>query len=940
MPADDVTISGSWSSAPEETFNVTYSWTGAPSSGVTLPTDDNNYYAGDIVSIDTTYSAGYEITVDHVIYTFSGWDSSALADGKMPANDVTISGSWSSTPETYTLTYNANGGDEGSVPINNNTYETGKIVGLETDPKPTHSDVNGTKVVFIGWSETQCEEIFEAGEDYGAISTSVTFQYEDITVYAVWGYDTNGDDIADATQVLIEPAAMTIYTGGEDGYDGIVNGEGNIVSSNNSLPEPGFYFTLPYDLEQAIKEDADISSDEAADLSGYLTITASTSGGESRKWTVTLYDDDPAHNSAVNGRYVYRILTTTDGQDPVRLQFTDQDGTVQISDEFTIADALYQTYTMGIYKGAVESSTVEATVTIDDSSAGSASVGLVDSTLTIRGVTGKEVTTPIAGTVSDPVETITAATGDKTPSYYINGSKILVSNQSAVQLLVDKIAGDESTENALLNMAEDKLPENATYEFKYLDLVDTSNGNVWVTMGTDDSLTVYWPYPDGTGKDDSFTIVHYKGLDREFDLSDLNAQKVDLEVYSTEDETLEATDQGLKFTVNSFSPFVLAYDNAAPGLSVDKSIETVNGRDYTGGRVSVGDTIGYSIVVKNTGNTTLTNVTVSDTLWTAGQTITVDGSTASVNDDGNYVISTLNAGDSVTITYTYKVVRSDGGKTLSNTAVAKDDNGTTGEATEEVVVKRPSSGGDVEPPVLDTENHYGYIVGYDDGTVRPNGKITRAEVATIFFRLLTDESRDAYWCQTNDFSDVSASDWYNNAISTLTNAGILDGYEDGTFRPNGNITRAEFATIAVRFFDLTYEGEDLFPDISDHWARDYINQAAAAGFVNGYEDGTFRPNNAITRAEAVTLVNRTLERKPHKAHLLDDMIQWPDNMDQTTWYYADIQEATNSHEYYMTTSEQGEEYEIWTELLPMRDWPALEKEWSDANSSTGADVTR
>ena len=255
-------------------------------------------------------------------------------------------------------------------------------------------------------------------------------------------------------------------------------------------------------------------------------------------------------------------------------------------------------------------------------------------------------------------------------------------------------------------------------------------------------------------------------------------------------------------------------------------------------------------------------------------------------------------------------------------------------------IKKHDGGGTVEPPVLDTENHYGYIVGYDDGTVRPNGKITRAEVATIFFRLLTDESRDAYWCQTNDFSDVSASDWYNNAISTLTNAGILDGYEDGTFRPNGNITRAEFATIAVRFFDLTYEGEDLFPDISDHWARDYINQAAAAGFVNGYEDGTFRPNNAITRAEAVTLVNRTLERKPHKAHLLADMIQWPDNMDQTTWYYADIQEATNSHEYYMTTSEQGEEYEIWTELLPMRDWPALEKEWSDANSSTGADVTR
>ena len=929
-------------------YKVTYSWTGAPSSGVTLPTDDSNYHAGDTVSVDTTYSAGDKITVDHVVYTFSGWDSSALVDGKMPANDVTISGSWSSTPETYTLTYNANGGDEGSVPTNNNTYETGKIVGLVTAPKPTHSDVNGTKVVFIGWSETQCEEIFEAGEDYGAISTSVTFQYEDITVYAVWGYDTNGDDIADATQVLIQPAAMTIYTGG-NGYTGVVTDEkGDIVGANtegNGLPEPGFYFTLPYKMDQAIKTAAD-GEGNAADLSQYLTITAEADDGtgtsKDRSWSIQLYD--PTGTSDVNGKYVYSF-EPAEGQDPVRMQFIDAEGNITISDVFEIETALYQEYVMSLYQGSVQADTVKAVVSIENQPDLTSAVGLVDSTLTIRGVTGEEVTTPIEATVSDPVKTITAATGNQAPSYYINGSQILVSNQSAVQLLVDEIVNSEledgtKVQDALLDKAKEELPANATYEFKYLDLVDTSNGNVWVTMGKNDSLTVYWPYPDGTSKEDSFTIVHYKGLDREFDLSDLNEQNVTLEVYSTENGKLKATDQGLMFTVNSFSPFVLAYDNAEPGLSVDKSIETVNGRDYTGGRVSVGDTIGYSIVVKNTGNTTLTNVTVSDTLWTAGQTITVNGSTDSVNDDGSYVIETLAPDAFVTITYTYKVVRSDGGKTLSNTAVAEDGSGgTTGKDTEEVVVKRPSGGGDVEPPVLDTENHYGYIVGYDDGTVRPNGKITRAEVATIFFRLLTDESRDAYWCQTNDFSDVSASDWYNNAISTLTNAGILDGYEDGTFRPNGNITRAEFATIAVRFFDLTYEGEDLFPDISDHWARDYINQAAAAGFVNGYEDGTFRPNNAITRAEAVTLVNRTLERKPHKAHLLADMIQWPDNMDQTTWYYADIQEATNSHEYYMTTSEQGEEYEIWTEILPVRDWPALEKEWSDANSSTGADVT-
>ena len=878
-------------------------------------------------------------------WQFSGWTTEDNTSNVQ--EDVEFTGYWIFTPETYTLTYNANGGD-GDVPVNTNRFETKDIVKLETAPKPTHSDVNGTKVVFIGWSETKREEIFEAGEDYGAISTSVTFQYEDITVYAVWGYDTNGDNIPDATQVLIQPADITIYTGGT-GYTGVVTDEnGNIVGTTtegNGLPEPGFYFTLPYEMDQAIKAAAG-NDGNAADLSRYLTITAKanseTGTSEDRSWTIQLYNPDGT--SDVNGRYVYSF-DPGKGQDPVRMQFTDADGGIITSDAFNIETALHEEYTMSLYHGSVDAGTVQAEATVGQEKL-TAAVGLVDSTLTIRGVTDSSETTQIKDSIDQEgkLENITATTNGEMLTYYINGSRIPVSDQDAVQLLVDEIVDSElddgtKVHDALLDKAKEELPANASYEFKYLDLVDTSNGNVWVTMGTDDSLTVYWPYPDGTGKDDSFTIVHYKGLDREFDLNDLNAQDVTLEVYSTENGKLEATDQGLKFTVNSFSPFVLAYDNAAPGLSVDKSIETVNGRDYTGGRVSVGDTIGYSIVVKNTGNTTLTNVTVSDTLWTAGQTITVDGSTASVNEDGNYVISTLNAGDSVTITYTYKVVRSDGGKTLSNTATAKDENGTTGEATEEVVVKRPSGGGDVEPPVLDTENHYGYIVGYDDGTVRPNGKITRAEVATIFFRLLTDESRDAYWCQTNDFSDVSASDWYNNAISTLTNAGILDGYEDGTFRPNGNITRAEFATIAVRFFDLTYEGEDLFPDISDHWARDYINQAAAAGFVNGYEDGTFRPNNAITRAEAVTLVNRTLERKPHKAHLLDDMIQWPDNMDQTTWYYADIQEATNSHEYYMTTSEQGEEYEIWTELLPMRDWPALEKEWSDANSSTGTDVT-
>ena len=261
-----------------------------------------------------------------------------------------------------------------------------------------------------------------------------------------------------------------------------------------------------------------------------------------------------------------------------------------------------------------------------------------------------------------------------------------------------------------------------------------------------------------------------------------------------------------------------------------------------------------------------------------------------------------------------------------------------------------SSGGNGgnSKPSLNTKDHYGYIIGYPvdyytgqpttDQTkkpVRPEGKITRAEVATIYFRMLTDESRTKFWSQSNSYSDVKAGDWFNNAVSTLSKAGIIAGYEDGSFRPNGYITRAEFATIAARFFDVTYNGKDLFPDISGHWAKDYINQAANKGFVNGYEDGTFKPDRNITRAEAVTLVNRTLDRHPDKSHFTKDMLVWPDNMDQTKWYYADMQEATNSHTYQMKENSDKTKYENWTKTLPIRNWEALEKAWSNANSSQG-----
>ena len=226
------------------------------------------------------------------------------------------------------------------------------------------------------------------------------------------------------------------------------------------------------------------------------------------------------------------------------------------------------------------------------------------------------------------------------------------------------------------------------------------------------------------------------------------------------------------------------------------------------------------------------------------------------------------------------------------------------------------------PTGLNGDDHYAYIVGYPDSTVRPQNGITRAEVATIFFRLLTDETRNANSTKSNSYSDVAAGAWYNHAVSTLSAMGIVKGDSHGKFNPNAPITRAEFAAIAARFDDKANTTAVDFSDIASHWAKNEISAAANNGWINGYTDGTFRPNNKITRAEAMTLVNRVLKRLPETAEdLHNDMIKWSDNSDTSAWYYLAVQEATNSHYYDI----KANKYEKWSKLRETRDWTELEK---------------
>ena len=344
---------------------------------------------------------------------------------------------------------------------------------------------------------------------------------------------------------------------------------------------------------------------------------------------------------------------------------------------------------------------------------------------------------------------------------------------------------------------------------------------------------------------------------------------------------------------------------------------------------------GSSVLV--TGNITLYAVWGSKT---PGTTLVYHA-----NDGSNQKITEPYA-NNATVTLKGKDTFTRSGYTFSSWNTQADGKGTSFKPDDKVIVdniesndlyaiwtKNSSGGGgggrkptvtipDDVPTGLNGDDHFAYIVGYPDGNVKPGGNITRAEVATIFFRLLTEETRNANSTKSNSYSDVERGTWYNHAVSTLSAMGIVKGDTHGKFNPDAPITRAEFAAIAARFDDKANTTTADFSDIASHWAKNEISAASNNGWINGYPDGTFKPDNHITRAEAMTLVNRVLKRLPEtKDDLRDDMIKWSDNADASQWFYLAVQEATNSH-YYKTKENK---FEKWTELRETRDWTELEK---------------
>ena len=615
--------------------------------------------------------------------------------------------------------------------------------------------------------------------------------------------------------ITVTPADITIYMGGDAGYEAVVGENGQVISDNNTLPTP--LFTV--ELSESFGE-LSVEQIEAIEIAG------TTSDAGTRGWRFDYAGE------AEDGTDLYYIVPDA-GQEPIRVTYTDGAGIAAVSDHFDPAaiDELFAEFTIKLYTGTVTSVTAEVkgiTCEIDYDGTG---------TLTVRAVDDTDEN-PVVGVqeaLPRPVEAGEGAVTAPAGTTYTLNETTVAADAAGVGLLFDGIIDDGADRTgALLVELESELGvtvEDGNYQAQYLDLVDAHNGNAWVKASG--AVTVYWGYPEGTGEDTDFALYHFKGLHREgansgFDIEDVATSDI-------ERVTITKTANGIAFDISSggFSPFVLVWDDGDGG----------------------------------------------DEPWWPP----------------------IGPGDD-------------------------DDDGDDG------------GDGEFVPKWLNIDDHYAYIIGYEDGTVRPQGNITRAEVATIFFRLLTDEVREEYWSTVSGYTDVKAGDWYNNAISTLSDLGIITGYEDGTFRPNASISRAEFVTIATRFFDYAAEYEGAFSDVSySSWYADFVQAAVDMGLVNGYENGTFRPNASITRAEAVAIVNRVLLRRPDADHLLpwSVMNTFSDNVLESAWYYEDIQEATNSHDYEWLKSG----VEDWTKKLPERDWAALEREWSSAYDAPGGEVT-
>lgn len=819
-------------------------------------------------------------------FTFAEWyleGATTPYDFSTPVTeDITLVAHWTDATQ-YTVTFDPNGGSLTSAPTV--TVPPNTPVTKPADP------VWNDDYIFMGWTTTDIsDETYGVGENLPEMVFQNSNTYTPTgttTLYAVWGEDSNHDDVADVYEVFIAPADITIYTGGT-GYEGVSDGDGNeIENSNSGLPEPGFHITLPDDL--GLGNGNDLNGIVKFRYNGFDRLTNTW---VTREWNLSCV----GVYSAELGQFVYSLVSTGDTP-AVRVTYTGENGEAVEHDRIDMsANAASAKYDISINAGGLEQNNIEAVITVGGREV-TRSLVIGTGELTIRS-TVDDNTTPIAGN-EDEVSGGSFTAVDTGASYKVNDSEVDVpTTGDRVHLLVDEVSDSPDFNNAMGEAALDhaNMP-NASYETAYLDLVDSQNGNTVVTLDNG-SMDIYWPMPSDADPSGTFQVVHYYNMNRETTVDETALDTQASEVL-TGTPVYRNGDWYVRFTTHSFSPFVLVYEedtsrpvnpNPGGGSGGDSDSDPTGNLsielDVNGGD----DEFTFTVILTDKDGDDLENNFYYNGDYTgtigSGDEITLTGG-------DKIVIRNLPEGTRYEVIietadgYTYVI---DGEEGVIHTGM----NEAEFTATRTVPVADPSVTG--VSRWLNTTDHIAYLTGYPGGAFGPDNNMTRAEVAQMFYALLNNKNVTI----TKTFPDVPADAWYATAVNTLASLGMVSGDENGNYRPNDPITRAEFCVIALAF---AYEPENAvcyFGDVSrSDWFYTYVAQAASYGWIGGYTNGNFGPNDRITRAQVTTIVNNMLGRAADRDYVIDhqaDLVQFTD-LTRAHWGYFQIMEATNAHDY-------------------------------------------
>ena len=802
--------------------------------------------------------------------------------------------------ETVQLTYDMNGGTGENV-----TVKVPKgTVALDDVQNPTHDPVGDRAVVFKGWSTTQTETIYEPDAvTTDLIKTTLENVTEPVTVYAVWAYET-------AQVPETYPVQVVVYQNG--------NTETPVVTKTIGSYEKGApfnvdslnisdYYNSDYGFETTGwfndgKWNEYKNGQNPAPLQGEITINGWTNvicmvTDWEPVYVFAVTDGDKANKEEI---YSGKALKGTD-----LIAFLDQNVTVPEKEGYNV-DKWYNwdwygnkyaedtkvngwTNAYVTYTSNDTDRTVEVTFTVNSEYGSFTDYG--KGPVTFKGL-------PENSTEQYSVPKVTANPGYKFVGWKGQGADVIEWGADASTFGVPGLCyfpeGSDVGYASIEAVFEEVPVSGKTVEVtftvnpEYGSFTEYGKGPV-TFKNIDAESTQQFEVPKVTAKK-GYKFVGWKGQGADVIEWDANASTFGVPglCYFAEGSNV------------GYASIAAVFEKEGGGHTNDYYVTViVDGK----GKVKAEDygTVGSNetevIIIPDVENSVKFTMEPADG-WKVDDVL-VDGK--SVGDVDSYVLKDDVMLEGPVLKVIFEKKSSGGGGGGSHD---KDDDKD----------KTPAK----TPDALNGEDHFDYIVGDADGRVHPERNITRAEVASIFFRLLKDDVRSENLTDQNTFTDVSADAWYNVAVSTMSDMDIVFGRTDYQFDPDAYITRAEFAAIAARFDSGSYSGDDLFTDIEGHWAADQINRAAEKGWITGYPDGTFGPNRYITRAEAVTMINRVLNRMPKdKDALHEDMKVFVDNADTNAWYYLAIQEATNSHEY---KKDKDGVYETWTDVLPARDW--------------------